>query len=111
MFQSEDVYNRIKQCREYREFEYENNCMKSGPSERGDKSDADALAAIRASGGPSVYDIPLVGIWPGAAAEIKHPNPITSTWKTSDLKNKPYTPSRRIVINPVKPGKKRGIGL
>ncbi len=24
MFQSEDVYNRIKQCREYREFEYEN---------------------------------------------------------------------------------------
>ncbi len=111
MFQSEDVYNRIKQCREYREFEYKNNCKKDGHSERRDKNDAEALAAIRAAGGPSFYDIPLVGIWPGASAEIKHPNPITKTWNTSDLKKKPYTPSKRIVAKPVKPAKKRGIGI
>jgi hypothetical protein len=74
--------------------------------------DTEALAAIRASGGPVLSDIPLVRIWPGAAAEVKNPKEaIRKTWDTKDLKRKPYIPTRRIVANPGKPIRKRGVGL
>ncbi len=111
MFHSDEVYRKIEQCSDYREFSYKNERDLYRHPERQTKEDSEALAAIRASGGPVLSDIPLVGIWPGASAEIKHPNPITKTWNTSDLKKKPYIPIKRIVANPVKPARKKGIGI
>jgi hypothetical protein len=112
MFQSDDVYRRIEQCLDYREFAYRNSRDLYRHPEKINKADAEALAAIRASGGPVLSDIPLVGTWPGAAAEIKNPKEaIKKTWDTKDLKRKPYVPTRRIVANPVKLVNKRVIGL
>jgi hypothetical protein len=112
IFQSDDVYRRIEQCSDYREFAYRNDRDLDRHPERMSKADTEALAAIRTSGGPVLSDLPLVGIWPGAAAEVKNPKEaIKKTWDTKDLKRKPYVPTRRIVANPVKPVRKRGIGL
>jgi hypothetical protein len=109
MFQSDDVYRRIEQCSDYREFAYRNDRDLYRHPEKMNKADTEALAAIRASGGPVLSDIPLVGIWPGAAAEVKSPNPIRKTWDTKDLKRKPYVPTRRIVFNPPKRTKGRSL--
>jgi hypothetical protein len=110
MFQSDETYRRIEQCSDYREFAYRNERDLDRHPERMSKADVEALAAIRASGGPVLSDLPLVGIWPGAAAEVKNPKEaIKKTWDTKDLKRKPYVPTRRIVINPPKRTKGRSL--
>jgi hypothetical protein len=56
--QSEDVYRRVLQCSEYREFAYlNNNGLLSKNQERLDADDMSKLVAIRTEGGPALADI------------------------------------------------------
>ncbi len=111
MFQPEDVYRRVEQCRGFREFAYRNDrCLTRYP-ERETKDDAKALAAIRGSGGPGIFQIQV-------ARNSREGWVANQSRKTSPKaenppahRDRPRTPApRRINLHPV-PKQTRGRSL
>jgi hypothetical protein len=73
--------------------------------------DTAKLASIRAEGGPSLAEIAPRAKRAGEPAVDGSPKASPKNWNTPDLKKMPYTPAKRIVANPVKPARKKGIGV
>ena len=111
MFQPEDVYRKVEQCRGYREFAYMNDRSLYRYPERKTKDDIQALGAIRTSGAPVLSQLTLARNYRDGWVVTGNPKAMPKIGGSPDLKKKPYTPSKRIVANPVKPARKRGIGI
>jgi hypothetical protein len=111
IFQPENVYRQVEQCKGFREFAYMNDrCLHRYP-ERKTKADAEALGTIRTSKAPVLSQLTVVRNYRDGWVANKSRKASSKTEMAPATGKKPYTPTRRIVANPVKAVNRKGMGL